>query len=354
VTETHLSGFRIRDLSPDDGPALDALIAASPDTGMIRFRPVFKVDPYVALTYGDVMSGVVVEGDGMPGLVGLGIVSYGELLLRGTRRPHALLHSLVVDPRVRRRGVARAIVASRLERARARLGDDGVVVATIQGSNDGSFAAASRWATQFSAPLDAVVLGTRRSAPSGRPEWRVRPAEEADLEAFADGFTAFRTDYDLAGLGDTEELAAWLDRTPTPGQRIHEFWVVEDGRGNLLGGLGLSEVRRSSILQVDALPWSFRALNAILRIIPRGGTMEQVPVTHLWFRPGSEAAGRHLFEVIRHEARRRGNVVLATYDPRGPLGRVVGAPRWLPRTSFTVALRASEALRPDHPIDPVQ
>jgi hypothetical protein len=37
-----LRGFRLRDLAVDDGPAIGRLFDASPDTGMIRFRPSFQ------------------------------------------------------------------------------------------------------------------------------------------------------------------------------------------------------------------------------------------------------------------------------------------------------------------------
>ena len=228
------------------------------------------------------------------------------------------------------------------------------MVASIQRSNAGSFAAASRWATQFSEPLDAVVMGLRSSPPSGRTSWRVRPADERDLEAFADGFSAFRREYDLSARGDAAELAAWLDRTPTPGTRIHELWVIEDGQGNLLAGMGIAEVRRSTYLKVDSLPASIRALNKVVRIIPSDNTMQMVPVSHVWFAPGAEAAASYLFEWVRCEARSRGNVVNATYDPRSPVRAVVSPPRWLPRTSFSLAISAPDLLRPDHPIDPVQ
>ena len=45
-------GYHLRELAADDGPAFGRLFDDSPDTGMIRFRPVFQVDPYLALTYG--------------------------------------------------------------------------------------------------------------------------------------------------------------------------------------------------------------------------------------------------------------------------------------------------------------
>ena len=82
--------------------------------------------------------------------------------------------------------------------------------------------------------------------------------------------------------------------------------------------------------------------------------MEMVRISRMWFKPGAEHAARHLFETVRWEARNFGNVVMASFDPRGPLRAMVVVPRWLPRTEFTLAIRAPERLRPDHPIVPVQ
>ena len=164
-----LPGFRLRELAPDDGPAIGRLFDASPDSGMIRFRPSFQIDPYVALMYDGHQAAVVIERDGaggQAGLAGLGLVELGEIMLRGRRTRFALLHSLVVHPDVRRRGIARSIIDWRLARATAALGEDAVIVATIQKSNAGSFAAASRWATQVSSPISSVAVGLPSSAPA--------------------------------------------------------------------------------------------------------------------------------------------------------------------------------------------
>lgn len=353
-----LPGFRLRELSPDDGPAIGRLFDASPDSGMIRFRPSFQVDPYVALTYDGHQAGVVVERDGSsgpPGLVGLGLVELGEVVLRGRRSGYALLHSLVVHPDARRRGIARTIVDWRLARARAALGEDAVIAATIQKSNAGSFAAAARWATQFSTPISSVAIGLPSSAPpASRDGWQVRPAGSNDLEAYAAGYTAFHAEFDLWPPGDVAILDEWLDQTPVPGVPTNDLRVITDARGDLLAGIGSTEVRRLSILHVEQLPTSMRLLDAILHVIPKGGSMEMVRLGKMWFRPGAEAAARHLFEAVRWDARERGNVVIASYDERGPFGRIVRPSRWLPRTSFSIALRAPDDLRPDHPIEPVQ
>jgi GNAT superfamily N-acetyltransferase len=353
-----LSGFRLRELAPDDGPGIGRLFDASPDTGMIRFRPSFQVDPYVALTYDGKQAGVVVEREGAAGpagLAGLGLVELGEMMLRGRRSRYALLHSLVVHPDVRRRGIARAIIDWRLARAHAELGEDAVIAATIQKSNAGSFAAADRWATQFSAPISSVAMGLPSSAPAAaRDGWQVRVARADDLGAYAAGYSTFHADFDLWPPGDVASLDEWLGLTPVPGARTNDLWVVADGRGELLAGIGTTEVRRSSILHVDRLPVSMRLLDAIVHIVPKGGSMEMIRFGKMWFRPGAETAARHLFASVRWEARARGNVIAASYDERGPMGRIIRPPRWLARTSFSLALRAPDELRPDHPIEPVQ
>jgi len=353
--EVDLPGFRFRELAPADGPAIASLFDASPDTGLIRFRPAFQVDPYVALTYDGRQTGVVVERDDHDGIVGLGLIEIGDVVIRGRPTPYALLHSLVVHPDVRRRGVARAIVAWRLARATETLGEDAVVIATIQKSNAGSFAAAASWARQLTDPIWSVAIGLRSAAP--RPPaagLTVRPARDGDLEAFATGYTAGHDGFELWSPVDASELARWRTRSPIEGVRINELWVVEDANHELLAGLGTSEVRRTSLLRVDAMPAPMRVLNAFVRVVPSGGVLEQVRYSRMWFRPGAETSARFLFETLRWEVRDQGNVVIASFDPRGPLRRMAAAPRWLPKAQLSLAIRAPEQLRPDRPIEPVQ
>ena len=353
--EVDLPGFRFRALAPDDGPAIAALFDASPDTGLIRFRPAFQVDPYVALTYDGRQTGVVVERDDHDGLVGLGLVEISDVVIRGRSTPCALLHSLVVHPDVRRQGVARAIVARRLARAKETLGENAVVLATIQQGNDGSIAAAARWASSFSETIWSVAIGLRGSAPRA-PVQRltVRPANDRDLEAFAAGHAASRDGFDLWPPADAGELGRWLARSPVEGSRINELWVVEDAKHDILAGLGATEVRRSSLLHVGTLPLPMRLINAFARVVPRGGVMEQVRLSRMWFRPGAEGPAQFLFESLRWRSGERGNVVVASFDPRGPVRRMASTPRWLPKAQFSLAIRAPEELRPDRPIEPVQ
>jgi hypothetical protein len=229
-----------------------------------------------------------------------------------------------------------------------------VIAATIQKSNAGSFAAASSWATQFTSPISSVAVGLRSARPGSDGAFRVRPAQPGDLEAFADGYTSFHAEYDLWTPGEVHDLDAWLDLSPAADARNNALWVVEDARGNLVAGLGTTEARRLTILHIEALPASIRLLNSVIRVIPKSRSMEMVRLSRIWFRPGAERAARHLFEAIRWEARHQGNVVIATFDSRGPLSAMIAVSRLVPRTAFTLAIRAPVELRPDHPIDPVQ
>jgi GNAT superfamily N-acetyltransferase len=349
------NGYRLRDLAPGDGPAITRLFAASPDTGLVRFRPEYCIDPYQAMTYGGDEVGVVAErDDGSDGVAGFGMVRFGEAVLRGTERRYALMHSLVVHPHARRQGLAGAIIGWRLDRIRAELGEEAVVVAMIQKSNTGSFAGASRWATQFTEPIDGIGLGLRADAPSVPDGVTIRPGVPGDHEAFAAGYATTHVEHDLWPAIDARRLAGWLARTPIPGTPIHDLWVAEDAGGNLLAGVATTEARRVSVLQVDAMPRSMRLVNALIHVVPAGGRVEQVALDWMWMRAGSEGAAHALFETVRWWARDRGNMVFASFDRRGPLRRMVDAPFWMPQTQFSMAIRSPEPIRPDRLIESVQ
>lgn len=320
---------------------------------MVRFRASYRIDPYAALIDSPHEHGVVAERPGVPGLAGLGMVKLGQAVVRGTQRPFALLHSLVVHPEARRQGLAGALVDRRLQVARESLGDDAVVVATIQKHNDGSFRAAARWANQFSSPLRGTAVGLRSAAPSVPPGLNVRPATPADLDAYAAGHAAYHADFDLWPSADAARLGEWLAYRPVA-EPIRELWVATNGAGELLAGLGVTATREVATLHVESMPWAMRLINRVIRVVPANGAMEQLALSWIWLRPGAESVARALVETIRWEARSRGNILLATYDPRSPIHSIIRTPFWHPATQFRLAIRSPEPIRPERLIESVQ
>ena len=340
-------------MSPDDGPAIKALFAGSPDTGMVRFRATYRIDPYLALIDTPHEHGIVAERPGLPGLAGLGMVRLGRAVVRGTERPFALLHSLVVHPAVRREGLAGELVRRRLDLARQAHGDDVVVAATIQKQNEGSFRAAAHWADQFVGPLRGTALGLRSRPPRCPAGLDLQPAGPDDLEAYAAGHAAYHAGFELWPSTDAERLAEWLAYRPVA-EPIRELWVARNGSGDLLAGLGFTATRDVATLHVESMPAVMRLVNRVIRVVPSNGAMEQLSLGWVWIREGAEEAARALFETIRWEARSRGNVLLATYDPRSPVRSMIRAPFWHPATEFSVAIRSPERIHPDRLIESIQ
>jgi GNAT superfamily N-acetyltransferase len=344
--------FRLRDLEPGDGPRIAALLAAGPDTGMVRLRAEYRIDPYRALTFGGHDSGVVVESDDLEGLAGLGMVHLGEEMVCGERRPFGYLHTLVVHPACRRRGMARAIAERRVAMATESLGSDAVIIATIQQGNVGSFANARSWATQMSRPMLTMVVPMPKSPPAGASAGRVRPARPEDLAEFAVRYNVFHEDFDLWSPAGEEGLARWLAASPVA-ETINGLWVVEDAAGNLQAGMGVTDTRPITTTHVDSMPAVMRALNLLVRLVPSSGTVDALTVSRPWFQTGRESAARTLFETVRWELRSRGDAVSCTFDPLGTAARMIPRPRLQMTSKLSLAVRTPATLRPERFIAPV-
>ena len=114
------NNFKLRSLTPADGPAIAALGEQSPETGAVAFHSEFHYDPYTALlALRPSTIGVAAEAPDHDGLVGLGLVSFGECCYEGALRPYAYFYSLSVHPAYRRRGLATIVVAATVAHALA-------------------------------------------------------------------------------------------------------------------------------------------------------------------------------------------------------------------------------------------
>ncbi|MEO8076290.1 MAG: HD domain-containing protein, partial [Acidobacteriota bacterium] len=91
------TSFTLRQMRPDDGPALRALMENDlPSTGM-SLTTRFLVDPYQAwLALKPSMIGVVAEAPGVEGLVGTATVAFEDVQFDGRVLPSAFLENLKV------------------------------------------------------------------------------------------------------------------------------------------------------------------------------------------------------------------------------------------------------------------
>ncbi|MEH0108880.1 GNAT family N-acetyltransferase [Tersicoccus sp. MR15.9] len=342
----------LREATDEDEGAIAALVAASPDTGAVTFRPRLQVSATQAHdTVHDATVQVVAEStDGT--LVGSAALSRGTCRFEGAMVPYALLHSLVVGPEHRRQGIGRALATWRLDRAGEALGEDGVVLANIQQGNAASSANAAGWATSTSARTVVAPVPMRRRPPRGVDGVTLDEAEPGDLEAVAAGICAFSGSHNFGLDWTAERLAAWLASSPFD-DPVNHCLVARTRAGDVVAGLALREEGRIRALEVVHMPASVRLANLALHVVPRDGVLRNLAVDRIWFAPGQLRAARALWEHARWAWRERGSDLLVNLDPRGPAWPVVGVRPWSPTTVMRVAVRSARPLDPDRIVDPL-
>lgn len=324
--------YQLRPIRPDDFEALLELAAASADTGRVGYAVRYARNPIEA---GAVLQPerewVVAEADGR--LVGAGQVTFSETEVEGERHRCATLSSLMVHAAYRRRGIARALTRWRLDRA----GPDAVVVAAIQGGNEGSVANARSWANQIFGSITIPVAPAR----SGRPNRRgleLRDAGDRDWEAAGAGVDAFERGWNLRTPVTGESLRGRVERG-LGDERVRRYRVAVGG-GTVVGGYELFEGPRLQTIVIERLPLALRALTLALRMLPRDRVLRECSVSGLWFAAGRTDVGRALWNDARATAAETGNTVSVRFDARGPLAAVVPHAPWRPKGSATVAVRS--------------
>jgi GNAT superfamily N-acetyltransferase len=332
----------LREARPEDEAGLAALVAASPDGGAVAFRREEHVPDRDIARDHEVSERFVAEIDGtIAGTAGLDL---GTCRFEGADTRYALLDSLKVHPDYRRRGIAARLTELRLRRATELAGDDVTAVAYIQAGNTASAANARRWATQVGGRLDVTPVPMRRRPPRPRAGLTVRPAAEAELDEITAAVDAHLADHDFARHWDAARLAGWLAASPFP-DPVNHYQVVSDQSGRILAGLGIREEGRLMSMVIDHLPLPMRAANMVLRVVPRDRRMRNLIIDKVWFAPGRLDAARYLWEATRWEWRAAGTSLIFAHDPRDPVHQVAAAPRWLPTTGATLAVRSRRPMR---------
>jgi len=319
------TGLSLRQLSPADGEAYAAVLAASPDTGSIGTAVRFEIDPYRALMalHQDTV-GVVAGAPDHAGFAGSGLIRFGQCQWEGELRPSALLNTLVVHPDFRRRGVASQLAGWREQYAHQRQGDGVVIWAVIQRNNTGSERTARKWAREFLRDRVAMVpLRMRASPPPSSKHLVIRPPRPDELDGVADQLNQYYREYNLYSPESRASLAAWLEVTTfdTP---FRHYRIAADKSGALLAGLGLSENCRLRTTLITHLPAAMKLLNRIFRVVPLDGELREIALSRVWYAPGQERAARALLETVRWEWRDRGTSLMLGGDVRSPIMRLPG------------------------------
>jgi GNAT superfamily N-acetyltransferase len=336
--------FELRAARPDDFEQIAALADASADTGRIAVKPRYLRNPVEALAeVSPELEWVVAESDGK--LIGGGQVIHGRTIVEGEEHPSAVLSSLMVHPEHRRRGVATALTEWRLERA----GPDAVVCAAIQSGNDGSVANARKWATQIFGKL--VIAGFRASdGPAGTKLEIREPRDETEWDAAAAGIELFERDWNLRSPETGASLRERAERTLS-GERFQHYFVVVDG-GEIAGGYELQEGGQLSSLVFERVPFTLRALNLVLRVIPRDRELRSTGLSRVWFAPGRDDVARAIWSHASSLSSAHANAIGTQFDPRSPLQKVLPLRPWTPKGEVAVAVRSPVLLSEERLLSP--
>ena len=337
----------LRQMLPADGEALIELALASPDTGQIQIAPRYHLDAYQATLalFPDTI-GFVAETSDMKKIVGSGFLSFDRLYYDGQLCDCAWLHNLQVHPDYRRRGIATRLAECRVAYGRERVGETGVIVASIQQGNTGSFTVAQTWCKQLVGEVKNGALGMRQKPPQPFSGARIRSAKLEDLPLIADELNRFYNDWNFYAPHTSESLAEWLAKTPFDSSFRH-YYVAEDNTGHLLAGIAVVEEYRIAEMQVEHLPMILQLINKVVKLIPQDGTMRQLSVPKMWYAPGQLQTAKHLWETVRWQWRDRGSTLTFRYDPKSPLKDIFKTPLWIPQTSFTYAVSGPTSMSDD-------
>lgn len=281
--------------------------------------------------------GVVAE-DPRAGVVGMGFVRLGSGRFQGRVRPLGRLFGIVVDPEHRRRGLATALSFKLLEAARKVAGPEALFVAALDPLNEASVKAASTWVTQLiEGRVRTLVVARPVRAPASPKDGTIRPAEDDDWEACAEGANRFHADAELAPVVTAEALRAFHTRAPW-GVPLQAYWVAVARDQRPLAGLsvvfeGAVDVRDRPV------GWWTRLQNPVWR----SAGLVPLAVRDLWYRPGAEAWVVPLWKTAAWNLRDQGNAFTATVDPRSPLATVVPSSAF-PGEETLLALAADQQL----------
>jgi len=345
------SDVSLRQLTPTDGDAYASLMAASPDTGRIGVSQLFQIDAYQALAamHGD-FAGVVAEHSQYQGLVGGGLIRFGECQFEGELKPYALLNTLVVHPSFRLRGIASELAQWRLDYARRRVGLNGVIWAIIQRGNIGSELIARKWRGQcLMNRLTVVPLKPKTSPPKLTHGYEIRRVPQDKFKLVSEQVNRFYQSYNMYTPRSETELITWLSMTPFD-RPFRHFLVVNDSRGEIIAGLVVTEMYKLRTLKVVTSPLIVRFANRLLHVVPSDYIMREVVLSHIWFAPGLQETAKFLLESVRWEWRDKASSFMVWVDSLSPHIDIFDIHPWTLRTASSMVIQSDVAMSEISPI----
>jgi len=172
----------------------------------------------------------------------------------------------------------------------------------------------------------------------------VRPAEDRDWAAYAEGTNRFHLASELGSVGTAESLQAFHARQPF-GFPLQTCLLAVGADDRPVAGISVVFDGLVETGLYPDLPFFQKLLNNFLRFAPSNGVLKPLSVRDLWYQPGAEAAALHLWKTAAWQLRDKGNRLMAAVDPKSPLAAV------LPKSSFLPYDRGLVALAADKPLD---
>jgi GNAT superfamily N-acetyltransferase len=335
------TNYLIRLIQPSDSKALMTLEDKTTDTGRVGFKARYLYDYYpIQQALRHEFAGFVAVAPETEELVGVGMMSFGNCQVEGEVRPYAYLGGLGVHEDFRRKGIASALAARRIELARQRIGPGGIIFAGIQGGNEGSLRTALKWANQKLENRNVAIIGKMKNQPPKPMNGlTVRPAAGVDLEEIAHRQNAFYREANLYPQKMAGELQGWLAERPF-GHEINRYYVTVDRQGNILAGIGATLEGFLMATHIARLPWILRAANVFFQIVPADGITRRLNGHWFWFQPGQERAGTCLWDSIRWLERENATLCMLFHDPAGPVRQAITPSRFPPPSSGYILIHS--------------
>lgn len=325
---------------PEDSPALQAIIEATPDAGLIGFANDYRADLLaVSQALAHDLQGAVAERDGA--IVGMILGDFVQVQWAGELRRAVYISHLRVHPDFQRQGVGRGLADWAFDYVRERLGPNALLYSAVMQGN-ASLILAQQYQFQVTDAIQGGIVPMCGSAPKPQTGLKVRLATQADLPAIAQGVNDFYRDHDLWSPVDPATLADFSARE-VAGVRPNQLYVVSRG-AQILGGLSLSDRTELVRIRIARAPAYVRLLGAVLGVLPRSGILRALTARRVWFAPGELEAGRYLWRQLRYQLRQRGNCLGIAYDPGDRLAELFQIPFWLPMFKACYAVRVTEPL----------